>query len=83
VESHQLIGWAATKPKTCSTSGHHVHGTFRAATATTSGIGTSVLASSVPLDVTADLNGITTLVVDAPGGASTFDRRLDWTCAPA
>ena len=51
------------------TSGHHVHGTFRTATATTSGIGTSVLASTAPLAVTAALSGITTLVVDAPGRA--------------
>ncbi|GBF95661.1 hypothetical protein Rsub_08643 [Raphidocelis subcapitata] len=63
----------AVKLSSAGTSGHHVHGTFRTATATTSGIGTSVLASTAPPAVTAALSGITTLVVDAPGPGTTIN----------
>lgn len=53
-----------------STSGHRVQGSFRSATVRTSGIGTTVIASNTTAQVTANLAGITTLVVDVPQGES-------------
>jgi hypothetical protein len=56
----------------CSVGPVAVNGTISRAIVGASGTSTIVIASSVPTSVTADLSGITTLVVDSPQGKALY-----------